>query len=133
MTRTGSHLLLALPLLAVPVACVNHDGTSESQSSTTFVDSSGGGSVRIDGVRIEAEGSVHFLYRSTSTTPGTTTTTMTIEGHPYGVRDGVFFLGDREYGPVGKTSVVRVSHDGVTIDGEPRGELPPPEPTEEGH
>jgi hypothetical protein len=46
-----------------------------------------------------------------------------LNGHPFGLRGDVFYIGDREYGPA--RSRVDVSAKGVVIDGEERGELPP--------
>jgi len=42
----------------------------------------------------------------------------------FGMRDGVFFIGEHEYGPVPARAVIRVALDGVTIDGKERGPLP---------
>jgi len=114
-----------LALLALLAACSPPESKVTS-AATTFIDSDGGGNVVVDGVRIEMDGSVHFSYRCVSSTPGKAETSMTINGNPFGVRKGVFFVGDREYGAVAEGALVRVTSDGVTVDGEKRGPLPAP-------
>jgi hypothetical protein len=121
-----SHLPLAVSL---PLAACRRDvaDPAPTTSTSTFVDGPAGGiDLTVDGVRIEADPSVRFVYRSTSQTGRPTERVQTLDGHAFGVEDGVFHLGGRAYGPAPPGSTVRVSADGVLVDGEHRGALPPP-------
>lgn len=104
-------------------SCGHHGETTHS-SSHMSIDSEGGGELTINGVRIEFDATVHYVYRSTSSNPGSSQTTTTVNGHEFGLRGGVFFIGDREYGTVESGARVQVTKDGVTVDGEARGPLP---------
>ena len=98
-----------------------------SRESFGFVHVEGGG-VRIDtaGIRIEVDGSAVFHSSLHSSSHGESSSSTTLDGHPFGVRDGTFFVGESSFGAVRTGSVVRVEDRAVTVDGEPRGMLPAP-------
>jgi len=118
---------LGLLALGALVGCHEHTVQRSASASFTHVDSEGGGRITIDGVGIHFDGSLRYRYHRETGSP----TTMTIEGLPFGIDDGVFFIGDREYGVVQGGSKVHVTPAGVEIDGEPRGPLPPSRETPE--
>jgi len=99
-------------------------GGNLETSSFTNIDSQGGVDITINQFSVEIDSSVHFEFYHETNSDGMSSTTMTLDGHPYGVRNGVFFIGDRDYGPLKEESVVKVSAKGVLIDGEMRGPLP---------
>jgi len=95
-----------------------------SGASYTHVDSQGGGDLTIDGVAVELDGSVHFVYELRSSTADGTQKSMTVNDLPFGLREGEFFIGGRTYGPADPGQTVRITAEGVTVDGEARGPLP---------
>ncbi len=116
---------IPLVLLALATSC-SHE--SRESFAYTFVDGADGTTIETGGVRIEVDRSVRFLSVSHSSSSGELSSESTLDGHRFGVREGVFFLGEREYGAAREGSVVRVSATGVSVDGEERGPLPPPAP-----
>jgi hypothetical protein len=100
---------------------------AETTSSSVTVDASGGVlTIHQDGPVIECDGSVSFRSETVSVTGEPTVIHTTMNGHAYGVRDGVFFMGEEEFGPAPAGSTVRVTAQGVFVDGERRGDTPAP-------
>lgn len=125
-TRPSPWLVLAGTWLGsawLGASCKPH-GESSISFSHTAVDSEGGGEVTFNGVHIEFDDTVHYLYRSTSSNLGVSQITKTVNGNEFGLRASTFFIGEREYGTVAPGAHVRVTKDGVTVDGEARGPLP---------
>lgn len=122
--------VLAVALLALGCCCSRTETHSEAYH---LIDSDAGGvTITEAGVTIVV---VDVPYRSSSTTiDGRTSGERALCGHPFGVRDGRFSIGPIDYGAAPEGSEVRVALDGVTIDGERRGDVPPIEtgtPSEE--
>lgn len=116
--RTTAPLLLAAVLLAGCDVRVEHTSTFGES-----VDDEGLASLELEGIVIEVEPPV--VYRSKLTIEnGQTERTSSIAGKQYGIRDGVFFIGDTTYGPAGKGDRIVVSEDGVFVNGERRGDAP---------
>jgi hypothetical protein len=109
---------VALALLAG--GCTREETASFSY---TYVDPAGGVKIESAGVSIAIEGSLRYLSTALTSTQGSSSS-QTLEGHPFGLRGGVFFIGPAEYGKASRGSKVTVSPQGVTIDGEARGALP---------
>jgi len=125
--RTTLALLAVLPL----AACGGEQRTTTS--TWTTIDSPGGGvTFEQSGVTIEADSSVRLVYRVRTQNGVETENVQTLNGHAFGVEDGAFVLGGREYGPTPEGSRVMVQADGVFVDGERRGELPPAVEPESG-
>jgi hypothetical protein len=108
--------------LALGVAC--HDKGHTFSSSFVSIDSEGGGEITINGVAWEFDGTVHFVYHSESSSLSGSKRTMTVDGHDCGLRGDTLFIGDREYGTAADGALVKVSSEGLTVDGEMRGPLP---------
>ncbi len=120
-----SRHLAPITLLALGAACSHESSKSNETFGFTHVE---GVNVTLEtmGVRIEVDGSVQYRSLTSSSASGASTSASTFDGHPFGIRDGVFFIGEREYGAVREGSVVQVSERGVSVDGEERGPLPAP-------
>lgn len=101
-----------------------HRGETTHSSSHMSIDSEGGGELVVNGVRIEFDATVRYVYRSTASSPGSSQTTTTVNGNEFGLRGETFFIGDREYGTVEPGALVQVTQDGVKVGGEARGPLP---------
>jgi hypothetical protein len=100
--------------------------------SYSYIDTTHGDvTIETEGIRIEVSGSVRYASYSVSSGAESASET-TLEGHPFGLRDGVFFIGDSEYGPAPAGAVVRVNDEGVLVDGEKRGVVPEAAPEEPG-
>lgn len=100
---------------------------AEATSSAVTVDSSGGVvTIHQNGPVVECDGSVRYRLETVSTAGEPTTTNGTLNGYPFGARDGVFFIGEKEFGPAPDGSTVRVTAQGVFVDGERRGDTPAP-------
>jgi hypothetical protein len=98
-----------------------------SQESFGYLHVEGGGvTIETAGVRIEVDGSAVFEQSSHSRTDGPSSSSMTLDGHPFGVREGTFFVGESTFGAVRQSSIVRVKDRAVTVDDETRGTLPAP-------
>ena len=113
---------LALASFALAAAC----SSKQAQESFSYVSVdpvNGGVDIETAGVRIELDGSLHFVSQSHTTQHGSSATN-TLNGHPFGVREGVFFIGPSSYGAVREGSLVRVDERAVTVDGEERGPFP---------
>jgi len=120
----GALTTLLLGALLPSAACSDRSSSGSSASGVTYIDSEGGGELAIDGVHFEIDASVHYRYQFTSTDPGTSQRSATVNGHEFGLRDGRVFVGSKDYGPAPSGAHVRIAADGVTVDGEPRGALP---------
>jgi hypothetical protein len=122
VTRPGPAPALLLAALA---ACGGADQAPPPADSYTLIDAPGGGvTIRMEGVEIETAGSAYRFEQQISG-GAATTSGPTLNGHPFGLRTGVFFIGEREYGPAPAGARVRVGSDGVFVDGERRGDAPP--------
>src|SRR5262245_13234909 len=115
--------VLGIGLVASTGACKKPEEPSPGRVN---VDSGGAGNVQIDGVTFEFDSSVRFLYSSKSTNPGDSTSSATVNGHAFGLRDGKVFVGEREYGAASPGTTVQVTSAGVRVGGEMRGPLPAP-------
>ena len=74
------------------------------------------------GVKVQIEG---VTYSSTSVTTNTSTTqSATVGGHEFHFDGATLRIGDREYGSLIEGDDVRITPDGVTVNGESRGSLP---------
>lgn len=118
----------AILVLALLAGC---GGAPESAGGTTVVttdvDGASLATVTLDGVEISIEPPVRYRYRSVRSTPPAATDeepAATINGHPFGVRDGVFHIGDAAFGVVAAGDRVRVSGEGVLVGGARRGDVP---------
>ena len=118
-----AHASFGVVCLLVVVACGSGGDSAPGPSSLTYVDSPGGELV-LSGVRIEIDSSVHYVYHSRSSSEAGTELTMTVDGHDFGLRDGVFFIGDVEYGAVTEGDTVVVAAEGIQINGERHGDMP---------
>ena len=76
-----------------------------------------------DGVTIQVT-DVRYSVRQAFLNGVPSPCTETIEGHPFGMRDGVFYIGDVEYGGVSNGATVKVSAEGVFVGEEKRGVVP---------
>jgi hypothetical protein len=126
-TRPSAPVLLAIGL-ATLAAC-GDDGASESETTTTWttVQSPGEGvTFAIGEVTIAPDASVRLLLRLRTVNGVETENVRTLNGHPFGVLDGTFYLGEHEFGPTPSGSKVRVTAGGVFVDGERRGDMPAP-------
>ena len=118
--HTATLLILAALL---PVCACRKQQAVEAYGAE--VDGQGRATITVQGLRVEVESPVRFVSSSASSTPGESKLTSTIEGHPFGLENGVFFIGPKRYGPAKEGALVRVTTAGVSIDGEHRGALPP--------
>jgi len=109
------------PLFLLAAACSHAE--HHSASSQTTVGGAAGSVLVTEGVKIEITDSVRYELNSVSTNAGSSRT-ETIDGHPFGVRDGVFYIGDVTYGAVASGEVVKVSAEGVFVGAEKRGVVP---------
>jgi len=122
VTRPGPSPALLLAGLA---ACGGADQAPPADSYT-LIDAPGGGvTIGMEGVEIETDGDVAYRFEQQISGGAATTSGPTLNGHPFGLRKGVFFIGEREYGPAPSGAHVRVASDGVFVDGERRGDAPP--------
>ncbi len=133
MLRVALSLTLLLGLVS---ACGREPAPASGTpvlDETAFIDATGGVTIDRDGIRIEIAGA-RYRLRPSSAVAGGSRARETIEGFPFGVRDGVFFVGNREYGPAPGGSIIRVTATRVTVDDEDRGPLPLPAeaPDEDG-
>jgi len=109
-----------VPALVLLTACSREARTT----LTTQVTVGGAGSVLVsNGVTIEVADSVACELHSVTTNEGSSRY-ESLAGHPFGLRAGVFYIGDVEYGPVPSGAVVRVSAEGVFVGAEKRGVVP---------
>ena len=111
-------------ILAACLGFACHESTHTFSHSYTTIDSEGGGNVTINGVAWEFDGTVHYVYKSESSSTGGSTRTMTVDGHDFGLRGDTIYVGDREYGSATSGAEIKVTSEGVTVDGEMRGPLP---------
>ena len=112
------------PLLACLAACGGPEQAPPA-SSYTHIEAPGGGvTIRIGDVEIATSGSVAYFFEQTIADGSATTSGPTLNGHAFGLRQGVFFIGEREYGPAPAGARVRVAPEGVFVDGERRGDTP---------
>ena len=119
-----------IALLVLAAAC-SKEAAPES-TSYSFVDSTGGVTIETAGIRIEVAGSVRYRYQFLSTSPGASNSEATLNGHPFGLRNGIVFIGEKEYGAAPAGAAVRVNDEGVFVDGERRGQVPEAAPEEPG-
>lgn len=117
----GSTPWLALVCLTAGLAACGE--RSASVQTYTSVESPGHARVEIGSVVIEFDGTVSYRHHSVTGTSEDSTST-TVEGHAFGLRDGVFYIGPKEYGAVPENARIQVGASGVTVNGEPRGTLP---------
>ena len=103
---------------------------SPVSTSISVVDASGSVAITLDQTRIEVAPEVEYVLTAISTVPGETTSAGTLDGHPFGLRAGEFFIGPKDYGKPPAGAVVHVRQEGVHFGLEPRGELPAPIPSE---
>ena len=93
-------------------------------ASISVVDSSGSVAITLDQTRIEVEPEVKYVLNAISTEPGGMTSAGTLDGHPFGLRAGEFFIGPKDYGQPPAGAVVHVQKEGVHFGLERRGDLP---------
>ena len=109
-----------VPALVLLSAC----SRTAQPTLTTQVTVGGAGSVLVsNGVTIEVADSVHYELHSVTTNQGSSRY-ESLDGHPSGLRDGVFTIGDVEYGAVPNGAIVKVSAEGVFVGEEKRGVVP---------
>ena len=87
------------------------------------VESDGSAVLTVEGAVLEIDPGVRFELTVRSSTHANV---ATLEGYPFGVSEGRFHIGPVDYGPVAPAARVSVAPDGVSVEGEHRGELPPP-------
>ena len=107
--------------LALSSGCTR--AAPRQDATTIVVNGSSGSTLVTSGVRIEIADSVAYALHSI-TSNGPESRHESLNGHPFGIRAGLFYIGDVEYGSVHAGSVVKVSGAGIVIDGEPRGPVP---------
>ncbi|MSR62446.1 MAG: hypothetical protein EXS08_08375 [Planctomycetes bacterium] len=110
-----------VPFLVLLSACSH--GAHTTHSTQTTVAGDNGTALVIDGVTIQFT-DVRYSMRQTLLNGVPSPRIETIEGRPFGVRDGVFFIGDVEYGAVSSGTTVKVSAEGVFVGDEKRGVVP---------
>jgi hypothetical protein len=112
--------------LATLTGCGSDSGNVPAGS--TSVANGGAAQVSVAGVAVTVEPGVRFVARIVSTQGAgadASSQTTTIDGHPFGVSDGSFRIGPRDYGAVAAGDQVRVAPDGVFVNDQRRGALPP--------
>jgi|GEM_PF-2602978 len=129
--RTSAHLLVLLVASTLLGASCGHQPHAETRSESTWffevdgVDGLAGGlEVKVDGISVDVDESVHFQYRRTSTSPGGTQHEMTVEELPMSLEGGVLTIGTARFeGLVSGDSVV-LSREGIRVNGERRWDWP---------
>ncbi len=97
--------------------------TVTTTTTVTNVDSSG--VAQVIGPSWTLEVGADVRYESVvESGPGGALTSSTLNGAPFEVRDGRLFLDQVDFGPVPQGAKLRVSSDGVFVDGERRGATP---------
>lgn len=122
----GARALFVLAFVALLLSACRQKTTVSPSVAMTHVDSAGGVDIVIDGVAIHFDAPLSFVHHSESSSTGASSAKQTIEGHLFGVRDGVFFIGPTEYGRVRSDSRVNVTRAGIEVDGAQRGVMPAP-------
>jgi hypothetical protein len=92
-------------------------GAYDKQSDGTQV-------VSIEGIRIEAAADLPFRAGTTTTVSGNNTLVVTLKGWSISVHEGKLTVAGTEFGAAPTGSIVRLTADGVHVDGERRGPLP---------
>ena len=97
--------------------------TTHTLSTQVTVGGGDGSTFVTNGMKIEVADSLHYELRSV-TTSGASSRYESLAGHPFGMREGVFYIGDVEYGAVPNGATVKVSAEGVFVGDEKRGMVP---------
>lgn len=119
----------ALGLGCVTAACDSRQPpaaptTITSTTTVTNVDANGLVHVVGSSWTLEIDASVRYESVSKSGLGDQSGVTTTINGVPFEIRDGRFFLGQVDLGAVPPGAKARVAADGVFVDGERRGDTP---------
>lgn len=125
------HATLALGLSFIAAACDSQPqsapvSTSTTTTTTTHVDANGVVKIVESSYTIEIDAAVRYQSISKTDFGAGSGLTQTINGAPFEVREGRFLLGQTDLGPVPAGAKVRVTADGVFVDGERRGATPKP-------
>ncbi|MGH7150326.1 MAG: hypothetical protein ACREIU_06500 [Planctomycetota bacterium] len=119
-------LALLLPLLFL-AACGRERPKSRAFHRISIHGVRGGVTIERGGVRIEIDGA-RFDQVSEGELDGRVEEWMTVEGHPLTLEGGRLLLGETDYGEVGAGDVVRMTREGVLVNGTLRGPLPASRP-----
>jgi hypothetical protein len=108
--------------LALCAAC-SQEPTPVS-TSVSVIDSDQQVTITLDQTRLEIAPDVRYVLSQISSEPGVVTSAGTLDGHPFGVRRGEFFIGPESYGQPPAGTTVYVRKEGVFFGEERRGDLP---------
>jgi hypothetical protein len=117
----------SFPILLALCAACSQEPTPVS-ASVSVIDSDQKVTLTLEQTRIEVAPEVRYVLSAISTEPGVMTSAGTLDGHPFGLRRGEFFIGPESYGQPPAGTTVYVRHEGVFFGEEQRGELPAPLP-----
>ena len=80
--------------------------------------------VKIQGVSLDVDGSVRFVYESTSSTTGGSSTAMSVDGAPLAIDGGTLSIGEHRFEGLKDGDSVLLSKDGIQVNGEKRWDWP---------
>ncbi len=116
-----------LAILVFLLACGRERPESGTNHRIWITGVRGGVSIERGGVRIEIDGALFDMVREVDAAHGSEER-MTVEGHPLSLEGGRLRLGETDYGKVGPGDVVRMTGEGVIVDGALRGPFPASRP-----
>lgn len=126
LRRLGVVRWFAIGVSCIATACESSEAPAfgATTTSTTQIDSSGVVTTGSGSSSIEIDSGIQFVSTSKSGFGEADGVTQTVNGSPYGVRHGRLFIGEHDFGVVPPDAKVRLSLEGVYVDGERRGEMP---------
>lgn len=107
----------ATPAAETPTAPAVPVGTYDERDDGTQV-------ITVGEVRVEVAADLPQRTEPVVGTPGDNVIVLNMRGWPIVVRDGLVVVAGTEFGAAPPGSVVRLAANGVSVDGELRGELP---------
>lgn len=120
--------VLSVALVVIAMACGSQlqPAAPTTVTTTTVTNVAANGAVQIVGPSwtIEVDADVRYESVSKSGFGDPAVLTTKLNGVPFEIRDGRFFLGTADLGPVPAGVKVRVTAEGVFVDGERRGATP---------
>ncbi|HKB14829.1 MAG TPA: hypothetical protein VKF62_02135 [Planctomycetota bacterium] len=122
------HVAVSLALLSCLAACGGKRPDSPAYHYISISGARGGVTIERAGVRIEIDGALFELVQNPalgSPSEGR----MTVEGHPLSFEGRRLRLGETDYGEVAAGDVVRMTREGVVVNGALRGPLPTSRPS----
>ncbi len=116
-----------LAILVFLLACGEKRPQPRTVYRTTIINVRGGVTIDRDGVRIEIDGARFDEFQEFDL-GGHNEERMMVEGHPLLLEGGRLRLGETDYGEVGVGDVVRMTAEGVIVNGTLRGPFPASRP-----